>query len=139
MEIEIQSSVLEKEPDIPNSEMTLQRKKAKAVPGKKEEGSLFNRLWQTGFHALKNLAVLEEQAEQKLEKYKVEFQRWLGRTALRVLSLFMSLVFLVLGLIFIAIDYGHVPRGIVFVCGGLLGFLVLRLTVPNRESIRRIR
>lgn len=108
----------------------LQRNKAKRVFPKKEEGSLFNQLWGMGFKTLQNVLRLEERAEQTLEKYKTEFQRWLAQTTLAVLSFFMSMVFVVLGVFFTAIDYGHIPRGMVFICGGLLGFLVLRLLKP---------
>jgi len=119
-----------KEPNIPTQELALRRKKTKGFPPRKEEGSLFNQLWGMGFKTLKNIVHLGERAEHSLEKYKKEFQQWLTRTTLSVLSFFMCMVFLALGLFFIAMDYGHLPRGIVFMGGGLLGFCVLRLLTP---------
>jgi hypothetical protein len=119
-----------KEPDIPTQELSFRRKKPKGFPPKTEDGSLFNQLGGMGFKALKNILRLGERAEHSLEKYKKEFQRWLTRTTLSVLSFFMCMVFLALGLFFIAMDYGHLPRGIVFLGGGLLGFLILRLLTP---------
>jgi len=91
-------------------------------------------VWMLAHRALKTIFSIEDQAAKSLEKYKKEFQNWLTKTTLNVLSFFMSMVLVVIGLLFIAIDYGHVPRGVVFICGGLLGFLVLRLLTPVTKS-----
>jgi len=91
-------------------------------------------VWMLAHKALRTVFSIEDQAAKSLEKYKREFQHWLTQTTLNVLSFFMSMVCVVIGLFFIAIDYGHVPRGIVFICGGLLGFLVLRLLTPVAKT-----
>ena len=90
--------------------------------------------WTLAYKAFKTVSTLEDQAAKSIEKYKKDFQEWLTRTTLNVLSFFLSMVFVIIGLFFIAIDYGHLPRGLVFVCGGLLGFLVLRLITPAAKS-----
>ena len=87
-------------------------------------------VWMLAHKALKTVFSIEDQATKSLEKYKKDFQQWLTHTTLMVLSLFLSLAFLSLGLCYIAIDVGHISRGVVFVCGGLLGFLILRLLTP---------
>ncbi len=68
-----------------------------------------------------------------MERYRDSLQNWMVKTVVLGLSIFMSLAFLILGLFFIAIDYGGIPRGVVFIGGGLLGLLVLRLAVPSTK------
>ena len=106
------------------------RKKEKTSRNKPEEGSVMGSVWMMAHKALKTVFSIEDQAAKSLEKYKKDFQQWLTQTTLKVLSLFLSLAFLSLGLCYLAIDIGHVSRGVVFTCGGLLGFLVLRLLTP---------
>jgi hypothetical protein len=94
---------------------------------------LFSRLWEMALAALKGVGSIESRVEKSLEKYKKMFEGWVVKTVVMGLSIFMSLVFLILGLFFVVIDYGGVPRGIVFIGGGLLGLLVLRLMVPSTK------
>jgi hypothetical protein len=94
---------------------------------KAEEVSLLSHLWGSALGALKNAGAIQDRVDRSLEKYKRSFQKSMVEVAVMGLSIFMCVAFLVLGLFFIVIDYGGIPRGIVFVCGGLLGFLVLRL------------
>jgi hypothetical protein len=119
-----------KESSIPISNSVIVRKKEKTSRNKPEEGSVMSNVWMLAHKALKTVFSIEDQATKSLEKYKKDFQQWLTHTTLMVLSLFLSLAFLSLGLCYIAIDVGHISRGVVFVCGGLLGFLILRLLTP---------
>lgn len=100
---------------------------------KTEEISIFGHLWELILWTLKNIGSLEDRAKRSFEKHKTAFQNWMLKTIVLGLSIFMSLAFLVLGLSFIAIDYGGIPRGIVFTCGGLSGLLVLKLMVPSTK------
>lgn len=111
-------------------ERQITRKKPKTPRKKADEGSTMGNLWSMAVGTLKSIVSFEDRVKKQLEIYKSAFQKWLMRSALMVLSIFMSLVFLILGVFFVAIDYGGVPRGVVFICGGLLGFLVLRLLTP---------
>ena len=95
-----------------------------------EEVSLLGGLWESALGALKSAGAIQDRMDKSLEKYKRSFQKSMVEVAVMGLSIFMCVAFLVLGLFFIAIDYGGIPRGVVFACGGLLGFLVLRLMVP---------
>jgi hypothetical protein len=104
--------------------MLLKKMKAITLLGQWEEFAL---------RAFKSLKFIEGQAEKSLEKHKRAFQGWVVKVAVMGLSVFMSLAFLVLGLFFIAMDYGGIPRGIVFAGGGLLGLLILRLMVPSAK------
>lgn len=96
-------------------------KKSLTLPGRWER---------LAFLVFKGIGAFEGRVEKSLEKYKKAFQSWIVKAVVTGLSIFISLVFLVLGLFFIAMDYGGVPRGVVFTCGGLLGLLILRLMVP---------
>jgi hypothetical protein len=101
---------------------------------KKIEASfILNLIEELILKAYKGLQAIEDRVEKSLGKHKRSFQGWIMKTAVLGLSVFMSLACLVLGLFFIAIDYGGIPRGIVFICGGLLGLLVLRLMVPSTK------
>ena len=111
-------------------ELVHHRKKAKELPDKREEGSILNQIWQVGSNAVKNILNFEDRTAQTLEKLKKTIQEWIVQSALKALSLFASLLFLILGVFFLAIDFGHIPRGIVFIGGGLLGFLILRFFTP---------
>jgi hypothetical protein len=95
-----------------------------------EEVSILSHLWASTLDALKSVGVIQDRVDRSLEKYKRSFQKSMVEVAVMGLSIFMCVAFLVLGLFFIVIDYGGIPRGIVFVGGGLVGFLVLRLMVP---------
>lgn len=90
-------------------------------------------LWVLAIEALTDIVSFEERAGKSIEKYKCAFQKQLMKLSLMGLSTLMSLAFLIIGLFFIAVDYGHVPRGVVFICGGLLGFLVLRLLARSMK------
>ena len=98
-----------------------------------EEIPLLNRLWAMALVALKGVGSIEGRVEKSLEKYKKPFEGWVVKTVVMGLSIFMSLAFLILGLFFVVIDYGGVPRGVVFIGGGLLGLLVLRLMIPSTK------
>jgi hypothetical protein len=100
---------------------------------KEEESSILSTLWNLALGALKNLGFLENLVEKSLKKYKGDLQGWAVKTVVLGLSIFTSLAFLILGLFFMAIDFGGIPRGVVFVCGGLLGLLVLRLMLPAEK------
>jgi hypothetical protein len=113
-------------PVEPGKKDTMSRKKA-------DETSVLNGFWESAIGALKSLGSIQTRAEKSLEKYRNALQRWFIKTAVLGLSVFMSLAFLILGLFFVAIDYGGVPRGIVFIGGGLLGMVVLWLTVPSAK------
>jgi hypothetical protein len=106
------------------------RKKDPMSRKKKEEASTLGGFWESARGALKSVGSIQESVEKSLGKYKNALERWLVKTAVMGLSVFMCLAFLILGVFFIAIDYGGVPRGIVFVGGGLLGLVVLRLMAP---------
>jgi hypothetical protein len=98
---------------------------------KKNDGtSTLSGFWESARVALKSVGSIQDRLEKSLGKYKNAFERWLVKTAVMGLSVFMCLAFLILGLFFIAIDYGGIPRGVVFVGGGLLGLVVLRLMAP---------
>ncbi len=109
------------------------RKKIKMSGKKAEETSIFSRLWAVGVGALKGVVSIEDQVEKSLQKHKRPFEGWVVKTVVMGLSIFMSLAFLILGVFFVAIDYGGVPRGVVFIFGGLLGLLVLKLMVPSTK------
>src|SRR5579859_1687285 len=94
---------------------------------KTEEISIYSNLWDAVFGGLKGVGFIKARAKKSLEKYKRGLQGWLVKTAVMGLSVFLSLGFLILGLSYMAIDYGGIPRGFVFVCGGFLGLLVLGL------------
>lgn len=100
---------------------------------KNEKAIVSGSLWETALRALKSIGSLEARAERSFGKYRKALQRWLVKIVVTGLSLFMSLAFLVLGLFFIAIDYGAIPRGVVFTCGGLLGLLVFGWMASSRE------
>jgi hypothetical protein len=100
---------------------------------KAEEVSIVKKLCDMAPGVLKNIRSIQNLAKKSLEKHKRIFQEWLVKVAVMAFSVFMCLTFLILGLFFIAIDYGGIPRGIVFVCGGLLGLLVLRLMIPSTK------
>ncbi len=85
------------------------------------------------FLALKNIGSIEDRAERSLEKHKGEFQRWVVKLAVVVFSISMSLTCVTLGLFFVAMDDCGIPRGVVFIGGGLLGLLVLRLLIPSTK------
>jgi hypothetical protein len=109
------------------------RRKGPMSAKKTDKASDLSGFWESALGALKSVGSLRARAEKSFEKYKNTFERWIVRTAVMGLSVFMSLAFLVLGLFFIAIDYGGIPRGVVFTCGGLLGLLVLRLMSSSKE------
>ena len=100
---------------------------------KTEEVSILSNLWASALGAIKSAGAIQDRVDKSLEKYKRGFQKSMVEVAVMGLSIFMCVAFLVLGLFFIAIDYGGIPRGVVFACGGLLGFLVLRLMVPAEK------
>lgn len=83
---------------------------------------------------LQGLTALEERVGKSLEAFKKGLRSWLVGTAVLGLSVFASLIFLILGLFFLAIDQGGVPRGVVFTCGGLIGLLVLRIVFPATKE-----
>jgi len=109
------------------------------LPQKKtEEGSFFGGLWELAVSAFRNFGSIEDRVEKTLKKHKGAFQWWMVKTFVMGLSVFMSLSLLTLGLLFIAMDYGGIPRGVVFTCGGLLGLLIFGLWFyqqnKNREN-----
>jgi len=117
---------------------TLVQKSGNPLPPKPEDDSIIGGLWKAAHRSLRTLLAIEDQAEKNLEGYKKSFQNWLLWTSFHVLSLFMSMMFLILGLFFIAVDYGHIPRGFVLIGGGLLGFLILRFSKPGwNKSIKQ--
>ncbi len=83
--------------------------------------------------AFKNIGSIEDRAERSLKKHKREFERWVVKLAVLVLSISISLACLTLGLFFIAMDDCGIPRGVVFIGCGLLGLLVLRLLLPSTK------
>jgi hypothetical protein len=90
-------------------------------------------VWDTVLGILRAAGAVEDRARKSLDRHKKVFQAWMVRTAVTGLSIFMCLAFLVLGVFFVAIDYGGVPRGVVFICGGLLGLLLIKLLVRSPE------
>ena len=104
-------------------------------PPEPEETSVISSLWMVAHKSLRALLAIEDHAEKTLEEYKKTFHSWLMQTTFRVLSLFMSMMFLILGVFCVAVDYGHIPRGFVLIGGGLLGFLIVRLLTPSRNKI----
>ncbi len=98
---------------------------------KSQEASALGHLWDLALWVLKSISPIASRAEKSLEKYKSASQKWVVKVVVRGFLNLLSLAFLILGLFFIAIDYGGIPRGIVFACGGLLGLLILRLMVPS--------
>ena len=108
------------------------RKRIKLSDKNGSEGSIFHGLWNFILGALKAVGSIEARMEKSLERHKQAVQRWLVKVIVMGLSVFMSLAFLVLGVFFVAIDYGGIPRGIVFICGGLLGLVILGLRVSSK-------
>jgi len=64
---------------------------------------------------------LRESLDEQLDLYARVIEKRLIILALCGFALFLSVFSLGLGFIFVAIDYGGFPRGIVFLCGGILG------------------
>jgi hypothetical protein len=108
------------------------REKLKISRKKSEAASVLGGLWDFVLGAFKALGAIENRLEKSLEKHKKAFQGWLVKVIVTGLSVFMSLAFLILGLFFIAIDYGEIPRGVVFNCGGLFGLLVLGFRISRK-------
>lgn len=101
------------------------------TPKKTSEVSALGQVWDLALWAVKSISPIASRAEKALEKYKSASQKWVFKVVFRGFLNLLSLTFLILGLFFIAIDYGGIPRGIVFACGGILGLLILRLMVPS--------
>lgn len=81
--------------------------------------------WKLGLQAVQRLGFIESIAEKSFVKFNKKFKIWILKVSVLILSVFMSIALLVLGLLFIVIDQGGIPRGVVFACGGLLGLMVL--------------
>jgi hypothetical protein len=90
--------------------------------------------WGSVLGFLQDIGSLEERAGRSLERFKRGLRNWLVGTAVLGLSAFASLVFLVLGMFFLAIDQIGMPRGVVFICGGLLGLLILKAVFPSTKE-----
>jgi len=103
------------------------------MPKKSVAISIFENLSNLALGALKNIASIEQRAEKAFKNQKIKLQHWLVKTVVLALSIFMSLVFFVLGLFFMAMDYGGLSRGVVFVSGGLLGLLFLGYKILTTE------
>jgi|GEM_PF-3041321 len=88
--------------------------------------------WALGF--FKSLLSLERRLKITTEKHKTALRWWLIKTVVLSLSLFMSLASLILGLLFLAMDYGGVPRGAVFTGGGMCGLLFLGLWFQRQNQ-----
>lgn len=101
------------------------RQKVKMTPKPSETISNFSVLWDWAQGIFKSLGSMEARLKRTMDKNKSALQWWLIKTVVMSLSVFMSLGFLILGLLFLAMDYGGVPRGVVFTSGGLAGLLFL--------------
>jgi hypothetical protein len=118
---------------IPHQTPFVFQEKVKMSFKKTGEVPIFRNLWELALGTIKNFGSLESRAEKSLGRHKRVFQRWVMKITVMGLSIFMSLAFLVIGLFFIAMDYGGIPRGVVFTCGGLLGLLVLGWMIQSME------
>lgn len=95
---------------------------------KTNSGSFLKTLWEAGTDFAKGARPLlrnfGNKFDERLNVYAKAVEKRLIFLTLGAFTLFTSALFLVLGVVFILIDYCSVPRGVVFLCGGLLGMIV---------------
>src|SRR5579859_3239832 len=106
---------------------------AKTLPSKEDGHSLLKTLWEIGTVLISGVKPLihqlREGLEGQLDHYVGLLEKRMVVLALQGFALFSSLILIGLGLLFMVIDYGGVPRGLACLGGGLMGFVALILLI----------
>jgi hypothetical protein len=106
---------------------------AKTVKSKNSDPSFLKTLWHMASTLIGGVKPIVDQLQEDLEKrlddYAKVIEKRLMVLTLRSCAIFMSFAYFGLGLLFVLIDYGGVPRGIACFCCGLLSLVILLISL----------
>jgi hypothetical protein len=114
-------------------ELSKENEMAKAVDEKTPSQPFLKTLWQIAAAFLGNVKPLFHQLQGDLEKrldhYAQVIEKRLMVLVFRGATLFISVLFVGFGLLFVLMDNGGVSRGIACLCCGLFGAAVLLVSI----------
>jgi hypothetical protein len=106
---------------------------AKTVEPKNSDPSFLKTLWHMASTLIGGVKPIVDQLQDDLEKrldhYAKAIEKRLIVLMLRGCAFFMSFAYFGIGLLFVLVDYGGVPRGIACFCCGLLSLVILLISL----------
>jgi hypothetical protein len=111
---------------------------AKTADLKDKSSSFLKTIWQMAASILSGVTPLARQlqkdVEQRLERYAQVLEKRLMVLVFRSSTLFISVLFVGFGLLFVLMDNGGFSRGVACLCCGLFGAVVLLVSIQFKNK-----